>query len=72
VFLTIFDDQSNPRPGTADVFFTRAADQAVVSVPPVVVRERREVPIPLDLIGLAGLAVVGAVVIVRRRRRKPR
>ena len=72
VFLTVFDDKSNPRPGTADVFFTRASDQATVSVPPIVIRERREVPIPLDLIGLAVMGGVGIVVLIRRRRRKSR
>lgn len=43
-FLTEFEDAASPRPGTDEVYFAPAADQATVERPPVKVYEYREVP----------------------------
>jgi len=40
LWLTVFDDSSSPRPGTADVFFVPASSQTEIRYPPVIVRER--------------------------------
>lgn len=67
-WLTSWDDRSSPRPGTDEVFFSPAASQARWLPPPVVVYRSDRVPVPLDLLGLAG--VVGALVWRRARRRR--
>jgi hypothetical protein len=36
LWLTVFEDPSSPRPGTADVFFAPSQDQSTVKRPPVV------------------------------------
>lgn len=43
-FLTEFEDAASPRPGTDEVYFSPAADQATVERSPVTVYEYREVP----------------------------
>ncbi len=68
-FLTVFDDTSSPRPGTDDVFFTRAKDPAVVTIPPTVVQRPNRVFIPLDLVAVLFGAAAGIVLLVRRSRR---
>lgn len=68
-FLTVFEDTSKPRPGTDDVFFSRAKDQAVVTIPPVVVRRPVRVPLPLDVL-LFFLSMIALIVVVVRRRRR--
>jgi hypothetical protein len=40
VWLTVFDDDSSPRPGTADVYFYPSASQEEVRRPPIHIRER--------------------------------
>lgn len=70
-WLTVFVDRSSPRPGTDDVYFSRAAAQSVVVPPPVTVREARKIPIFLDLLVLVGV-LVGVVVRARVRRRRAR
>lgn len=65
--LTTFEDASSPRPGTDEVFFRRAADQARFTPPPVYLDQPRELWIPLDWIAMAGVA--GALLWRRRRRR---
>jgi hypothetical protein len=35
-FLTVFEDSSSPRPGTADLFFSRSTDQSFVHRPPII------------------------------------
>ncbi len=69
-FLTVFEDTSNPRPGTDDVFFSPAKDASPVVVAPVVVRQPRHVVIPLDLVGVAAFALGAAVLLVRRARKR--
>ena len=68
--LTMFDDTSAPRHGTDEVYFAKSADQTDVEQPPVVHVEPRTIAVPVDLVAL--LAVIGAIVFVRRRRRRIR
>ncbi len=68
-FLTTFEDESNPRPGTDDVFFAVAKDQAPVEVAPIVLRSSRPLWIPLDLLAVVAALGAGVVFLVRRRRR---
>jgi hypothetical protein len=57
--LTVFEDPSSPRPGTADLFFSRSGDQSSVSRPPIInYVERDSVSTSLDW-GIAA-AVLGA------------
>jgi hypothetical protein len=35
-WLTVFDDQSSPRPGVADLFFAPASDQSTLARPPII------------------------------------
>lgn len=59
--LTAFDDRSDPRPGFADVFFSRNADQAELRPPPVIEEDVVTIGIPIELIGLGGLLGLGAL-----------
>lgn len=70
-YLTTFIDDSNPRPGTDDLWFSPAEDPSDVIPDPVVHTRRSRVPIPLDLIVLL-LLPIGAVVLLLRRRRRTR
>jgi hypothetical protein len=65
-YLTVFLDRSNPRPGTADLYFAPAADLSDVVPEPVVVTVSNPVPIPLELVGL----VVVVWLVIRRQRRR--
>jgi hypothetical protein len=71
-FLTVFDDTSNPRPGTDDVFFSVAKNPVTVTIPPTIVRTPNEITIPLDLVVLLGGFVAGVVLLVRRARTRRR
>jgi hypothetical protein len=51
-WLTAFEDDSTPRPGTDDVFFSPSAVSTPVTPPPVVVIVPRKFPVPLDLVAL--------------------
>lgn len=65
-FLTVFDDQSSPRVGTAEVFFHQAKNTAPLRIPPLL--EPRRVYIPVEPVVL--VAVAGFVVYRRVARRK--
>jgi len=67
-WLTSFDDDSSPRPGVADVFFTRDPTQAELTPRPFDQRTGHLVVIPLDALIIA--AIVG--IIVRRRKNRSR
>jgi hypothetical protein len=57
VWLTAFDDESSPRPGTDELFFAPAAIRTPM-IPVVVVNEGERFPIPLDVVlGLGGAIV---------------
>jgi hypothetical protein len=69
--LTVIEDSSNPRPGHADVWFRRAADQSELRRPPRIVHDVVAIPIPLELLALFscfGLGI-GAFFVLRRLRR---
>lgn len=68
--LTVFEDGSSPRPGTADVFFSRAKDQAPVVLEPIVITQPRRIPLPLDLLFVIVGAVAAGLLAVRRRRQR--
>lgn len=51
-WLTVFEDNSSPRPGTDDLLFSKASDQSEVKPPPIVYDKEVDVPIPLDVVGL--------------------
>lgn len=66
--LTAFEDRSTPRPGTVDVFFSRASDQNAVEPPPII--EYRDVPriIPIEgILLLMFIVYVGWTVFLRGR-----
>lgn len=65
-WLTMFEDSASPRPGTDDLFFTTSANASALTPEPVIVDNREKLPIPLDV--LAGLGIVGWVVIRRRKK----
>jgi hypothetical protein len=72
-WLTVFDDPASPRPGSADVFFSPAADQSELRRPPIILYSVIYYPGPGLLIfaGAVLLVVVVAVIawrIIRRRR----
>mgnify|MGYP003349038515 CR=1 FL=1 len=54
-WLTVFEDQSSPRPGTDELYFTPSPDQSEVRPPPYVVHVTTSIPIPLDVLGAAGV-----------------
>jgi hypothetical protein len=72
-YLTVFEDSASPRPGTADLFFSPAADQSSVSRPPIInYVEGGSLPFaPLDwqtgavVLG-ASVAVLGAIFLIVR------
>jgi hypothetical protein len=35
-WMTVFDDQSSPRPGVADLFFSDSTDQTKLARPPII------------------------------------
>jgi len=54
-WLNAFVDTASPRPGVDDLFFALARTQQTVKPPPIIVDERTDLPIPLDLaVGLLG------------------
>lgn len=61
-FLTEYEDSSSPRPGTDEVYFTKAVDQATVERPPVTVYEYRESPTPGTVLGI--LAAIPVVLLI--------
>jgi len=71
-WLTSFEDRSDPRPGSADVFFARAADQSTLRPPPVVKEDVVTIPVPVELVALVVLlGFVGVIVLgVRFLRRR--
>ncbi len=57
-WLTAFEDDSTPRPGTDDVFFAPSAANTPVTPAPVEVIVPRDFPVPLDVVALlVGLGV---------------
>jgi hypothetical protein len=69
-WLTSFEDSAQPRPGTDDLFFAKAADARPLLPDPIVVRRESPFFLPLDLIaltvGVIWLLLRGVRRIVRR------
>ena len=65
-WLLAWEDGSTPRPGTDDLFFSPARDQAPVVPPPIVVDNPQVFPLPVDVIA----ALVLGVWWLRRRARR--
>jgi hypothetical protein len=63
---SVFVDESHPRKGTDEVYFAASPDQAEVEQPPIVLAKPDKIVIPIELIGIA---LVGIVVLIVRRRR---
>lgn len=68
-WLTVFEDAQYPRPGSDEVFFARAADQAPIKPAPYVVVRDRVIFVPIELLGLGvvGLAATGMWLWGRKR-----
>jgi len=71
--LTSLEDSASPRPGVADVFFVRNADQNELRPPPIVIEDPIVIPLPLELIAFFGcFGFIGlGFLAVRRMRRQP-
>jgi hypothetical protein len=67
-WMTTFEDQSSPRPGTDDLFFGPAKDQNRQVFAPIDVEVDKRIPLPIDLLILIALTIF----LVRRRRKKLR
>jgi hypothetical protein len=66
LWLIDFEDDSSPRPGHADLYFRKAADQSSVVPPPIIMTEDDRIPIPIDL---ALIVAFLAIFFYRRRSR---
>ena len=64
--LSAFADNSSPRPGTDDLFFSRDADQKTVVPPPYVMTHMETTHVPMDVV-LAPVVIAGWL--IRRRQR---
>jgi hypothetical protein len=65
-WLTVFEDSSSPRPGTADVFFSPSLDQSLVKRPPIIQYEDYFTDEPTGATseqGPAGVALVSLVAV---------
>lgn len=65
LYLTVFEDNSSPRPGTNDLFFSQAKDQESISLPPNVLIKTRQLVIPLDLL----IPILGVLIFSYFRKR---
>jgi hypothetical protein len=64
-WLTVFDDEASPRPGTTDLFFSPSAEQAEVRRPPIIHHEYIVRTNPSDIVGcIMGLVLCAGVIIV--------
>jgi hypothetical protein len=71
-WLTMFEDRASPRPGTDDIFFATAPNQAPLKPPPLVLINEQKVQVPIDVIGVALLVAVLATRRWRKQRRDAR
>jgi Uncharacterized protein conserved in bacteria (DUF2330) len=70
-WLTAFEDESDPRPGVADVFFAKDDDQREFRPPPIVVLDDAPIIIPIELLLLLviGVGVGISIPVIARKRR---
>lgn len=64
-WLTVFEDNSFPRQGTDELFFSRSTDQAELRPPPIRIGHDVEIPLPLDALAL--MAFIGWRVVQRAK-----
>lgn len=67
-WLTVMVDTSSPRPGTDELFLRPSAEQVEVEPPPIVRMMTDHIPIPVEPV--LATAVIVAVVVARRSRRR--
>jgi hypothetical protein len=66
-WLTVMEDDASPRPGVDELWLDRAKDPSVVKPPPTIVPNVNAIPIPLDLLLVAGIVIV----VVKKRKKRP-
>lgn len=69
MWLTVFEDASTPRPGTADLVFKPAATQTRITPTPIINTRDDRIPLPLDLLLLAAVAIFGFSWLIWRSRK---
>ncbi len=69
-WMTVFEDTSAPRQGTADLYFSPSPSQTAVLTPPITDVQDRRISIPVEPIVLALLVIVFAVVGMMGRRHR--
>jgi len=69
-WLTVMVDPSSPRPGTDELFLRPSGEQVEVEPPPVVQVVTEHIPIPVEPV--LATAVLVAVVVARRAKRRER
>lgn len=70
-WLTTFDDFSNPRPGSGDLFFSRSPDPSPVKPPPFVNVVDTRIPIPVEALAAAAIGMIAFALRLGPRNRKP-
>lgn len=67
-WITVFEDNSSPRPGTRDVYFER--DQNISKhLPPIIIVKWKPRPLYIELVMLAfGVLAIGSGWLVSRKR----
>jgi hypothetical protein len=60
-WLTVFEDSSYPRPGTAELVFSKSADESVLHRPPIIHYRYVERIDPMELAGVAAVGGVGVL-----------
>lgn len=66
-WLTVFEDDSSPRPGTDDLYFSPSATQDRIVPRPIIEESDQRIPLPLDLI-LILIGIIIAIKMIRKRR----
>src|SRR5262249_23764974 len=66
MWLTVFEDDSSPRPGTDELYFAASKDQSSIVPPPIVITRDSRVPVPIDVFILF-LLFTGGIIVIRRR-----
>jgi len=63
-WLTVFEDDSSPRPGFDDLYFTRSEAQYPTLIEQVVTVDKR-IPVPIDVVLILACVLVGLMLLVR-------
>ena len=68
-WLTVFEDDSSPRPGTDDLYFVPSQTQDRIVPRPIIEESDQRIPIPVDLILLLIAILIGIKMIRKRKAR---